>query len=192
MDQNTLRNIVEAAILTSEVPVTINQIQSLFDPDEKPSANDVQQALKQLAQQCEGRAVELKQIGQGYRYQSREDYSEWLQRLSEIRPRRYSRALMETLSIIAFRQPVTRGDIESIRGVSVSTEIMRTLLTNEWIEQAGYKEVPGRPALFVTTAKFLEYFNLQSLQDLPALDLLERQAAKAAQAAKDGDSSQPL
>jgi len=189
MDQQTLRNIVEAAVLTSEVPVTINQIQSLFAQDEKPSVRDIRQALEQLSDQCEGRAVELKQIGQGYRYQSREAYSAWLQKLSEIRPRRYSRALMETLSIIAFRQPVTRGDIESVRGVSVSTEIMRTLLTNEWIEQAGYKEVPGRPALFVTTAKFLEYFNLQSLQDLPALDLLERQAAKAA---KEGESSKSL
>ena len=185
MDRDTLRNIVEAAVLTSEVPVTVSQIESLFSEPDKPSVSEIKQAIEELDRQCENRGIELKKIGKGYRYQSREAYSAWLQKLSEIRPRRYSRALMETLSIIAFRQPVTRGDIENIRGVSVSTEIMRTLLTNEWIEQAGYKQVPGRPALFRTTPKFLEYFNLESLKELPALDLLERQAAQAAKSASE-------
>ncbi|MDE0308239.1 MAG: SMC-Scp complex subunit ScpB [Acidiferrobacterales bacterium] len=177
MDHQELKRIVEAAILTSDVPVTVEQLSSLFDEQDGATILDVERALLDIERDCENRGVELKRIGGGYRYQSREKYAEWLRRLSEIRPRRYSRALMETLSIIAFRQPVTRGDIESIRGVSVSTEIMRTLLTNEWIEQAGDKQVPGRPALFKTTLKFLEYFNLESLDDLPALDLLEKQAS---------------
>ncbi len=170
-----LRKIVEAAVLTSDVPVSVEQLASLFTDDDKVQVLDIERALLDMERECDARGVELKKISNGYRYQSRDEYAIWLQRLSEIRPRRYSRALMETLSIIAFRQPVTRGDIENIRGVSVSTEIMRTLLTSEWIEQAGYKQVPGRPALFKTTPKFLEYFNLESLDDLPALDLLERQ-----------------
>lgn len=177
MDFQELKKIIEAAVLTSEVPVSLEQLSSLFNEKDNAQILDVERALLDLERDCEHRGVELKKIGGGYRYQSREEYAEWLRRLSEIRPRRYSRALMETLSIIAFRQPVTRGDIENIRGVSVSTEIMRTLLTNEWIEQAGYKQVPGRPALFKTTPRFLEYFNLESLDELPALDLLERQAS---------------
>ena len=173
-----LKNIVEAAVLTSEIPVSVEQIRSLFSDEDKPDTLDVERVLLEMERDCDNRGVMLKRIDNGYRYQSREEFAPWLRKLSEIRPRRYSRALMETLSIIAFRQPVTRGDIENIRGVSVSTEIMRTLLTNEWIEQAGYKQVPGRPALFRTTRKFLEYFNLESLDELPALDLLERQAAR--------------
>ena len=184
MEYLEIKKIVEAAVLTSEVPVSVEQIRSLFNEDDRPQILDIERALLDLERECEDRGVELKKISNGYRYQSREEYSDWLRRLSEIRPRRYSRALMETLSIIAFRQPVTRGDIENIRGVSVSTEIMRTLLTNEWIEQAGYKQVPGRPALFKTTDRFLEYFNLESLEELPALDLLERQASANIQAAE--------
>ena len=174
MDIQQLKKIIEAAVLTSEVPVSVEQLKSLFDENDKAQILDIERALLEMERDCDNRGVELRKIGGGYRYQSREELADLLRRLSEIRPRRYSRALMETLSIIAFRQPVTRGDIENIRGVSVSTEIMRTLLTNEWIEQAGYKQVPGRPALFKTTQKFLEYFNLESLDDLPALDLLER------------------
>lgn len=177
MEFQELKKIIEAAVLTSEVPVSVEQLHSLFREEDKPQILDIERALLDMERECENRGVELKKISNGYRYQSREEYASWLRRLSEIRPRRYSRALMETLSIIAFRQPVTRGDIENIRGVSVSTEIMRTLLTNEWVEQAGYKQVPGRPALFRTTQTFLEYFNLGSLHDLPALDLLERQAS---------------
>ena len=184
MEYDEVKKIVEAAVLTSEVPVSIEQLHSLFDEEDKPQLLDIERVLLDLERECQGRGVDLKKTGGGYRYQSKEKYAGWLRRLSEIRPRRYSRALLETLSIIAFRQPVTRGDIESIRGVSVSTEIMRTLLTNEWIEQAGYKQVPGRPALFRTTRKFLEYFNLESLDDLPSLDLLERQAAVAGQSAQ--------
>ena len=176
MEFKQLKNITEAAILTSEVPISIDQIVSLFEDEDRPSELEVKRVLLEIQRDCDHRGIELQKIGNRYRFQSRPEFAVWLRRLFEVRPRRYSRALMETLSIIAFRQPVTRGDIENIRGVSVSTEIMRTLLNNEWIEQAGHKEVPGRPALFRTTDVFLEYFNLESLDDLPALDLLEKQA----------------
>ncbi len=185
-----LKNITEAAILTAEVPVSVAQIRSLFPIDEAPERAQINRAIQEIQQDCETRGIELKKIGDGYRFQSRPKYAAWLLKLSELRPRRYSRALMETLSIIAFRQPVTRGDIENIRGVSVSTEIMRTLLSNEWIEQAGHKQVPGRPALFRTTRGFLEYFNLESLDDLPALDLLERQASDAAEVSESAPSQE--
>ena len=183
-----LKNIIEAAILTSEVPISVKQVASLFAEDERPSTQEIERVLLEIQRDCDQRGIELKQVGDGFRFQSRPEYAKWLCKLSEIRPRRYSRALMETLSIIAFRQPVTRGDIENIRGVSVSTEIMRTLLSNEWIEQAGHKQVPGRPALFRTTSRFLEYFDMQSLDDLPALDLLERQASEESETVEDPDA----
>lgn len=185
-----LKNIVEAAILTSEVPVSAKQIASLFPVDDAPSVLEIERVIFDIQRDCDNRGIELKKIGDSYRFQSRPQYSDWLLKLSEIRPRRYSRALMETLSVIAFRQPVTRGDIENIRGVSVSTEIMRTLLSNEWIEQAGHKQVPGRPALFRTTKGFLEYFNLESLDELPALDLLERQATAESETVETSDENE--
>lgn len=184
-----LKNIVEAAILTSEVPVSAKQIASLFPVDDAPKVLEIERVIFDIQRDCDNRGIELKKIGDSYRFQSRPEYSDWLLKLSEIRPRRYSRALMETLSVIAFRQPVTRGDIENIRGVSVSTEIMRTLLSNEWIEQAGHKQVPGRPALFRTTKGFLEYFNLESLDELPALDLLERQATAESETVETSDEN---
>ena len=184
-----LKNIVEAAILTSEVPVSAKQIASLFPIDDSPSVLEIEQVIFDIQRDCDNRGIEVKKIGDSYRFQSRPQYADWLLKLSEIRPRRYSRALMETLSVIAFRQPVTRGDIENIRGVSVSTEIMRTLLSNEWIEQAGHKQVPGRPALFRTTKGFLEYFNLESLDELPALDLLERQATAESETVETSDEN---
>lgn len=185
-----LKNIAEAAILTSEVPVSAKQIASLFPVDDSPSVLEIERVIFDIQRDCDNRGIELKKIGDSYRFQSRQEYSDWLLKLSEIRPRRYSRALMETLSVIAFRQPVTRGDIENIRGVSVSTEIMRTLLSNEWIEQAGHKQVPGRPALFRTTKGFLEYFNLESLDELPALDLLERQASAESETVETSDENE--
>lgn len=187
IDRQELKNIVEAAILTSEVPISAKQIASLFPLDDSPAIAEIERIVLEIQEDCGNRGIELRKIGDSYRFQSRPEYSEWILKLSEIRPRRYSRALMEILSVIAFRQPVTRGDIENIRGVSVSTEIMRTLLDNEWIEQAGYKQVPGRPALFRTTKGFLEYFNLESLDDLPALDLLERQATQESETVEPSD-----
>ena len=174
VDKAQLKNIIEVVVLTSETAVSIEQIRSLFSDEERPDVRVVERALLELERDCDHRGVELKKVANRYRYQSRQEYSHWLQKLYEIRPRRYSRALMETLSIIVYQQPVTRGEIENIRGVSVSTEIMRTLISNEWVQQAGHKQVPGRPALFRTTNKFLEDFNLESLDDLPAIELPDK------------------
>lgn len=165
-----LKNVLEAAILTSELPVSVAQLSSLFSEDEHPGVAEIERALLELQRSCDNRGVELQRVGMGYRFQSRQRYAPWLMQLFETKPRRYSKALMETLSIIAYRQPVTRGDIESIRGVSVSSEIIKTLIGNDWIYVTGHKQVPGRPALYGTTVAFLECFNLDSLADLPALD----------------------
>ncbi len=180
LESKELKNILEAGILSSELPVTLEQMNSMFEQHEHPGMRAIEQALEELKDDYATRGIQLKEIDKGYRFHSREQYAVWLQRLFAVRPRRYSRALMETLSIIAFRQPVTRGDIENIRGVTVSTELIRTLLDNDWIRKAGHKQVPGRPALYGTTSTFLEYFGLESLADLPALEdeasLLEQQS----------------
>ena len=164
-----LKNILEAAILVAGQPLTIDKLSSLFPESSRPERDEIKAALEQLSQDYAGRGIELKQVGKSYRIQSKEKYSEWLQRLSEERPQRYSRALMETLAVIAYRQPVTRGDIEEIRGVSVSTDIIRTLTEREWVRQVGQRDVPGKPALYGTTKTFLEYFNLKGLEELPTL-----------------------
>jgi segregation and condensation protein B len=164
-----LKNIVEAALLVAGQPLTIDKLLSLFPEDSRPTRDDVRAALKHIENECEGRGIELRQIDQGFRFQSKDRYAEWLARLYEERPVRYSRALLETLAIIAYRQPVTRGEIEDIRGVAVSSEIIKTLLGREWIRQVGTRDVPGRPALYGTTRGFLEHFNLKSLDELPPL-----------------------
>lgn len=170
-----LKNIVEAALLASESPLSVSALASLFPEDAKPSADQLKEVFEQLDRDYEGRGVELRRVGKGYRFQSREKYSPWLRKLSEGRPPRYSRAFLETLAIIAYRQPVTRGDIEEIRGVTVSSDIMRQLLDRDWVKEVGHRDVPGRPALLGTTQQFLEYFNLEALSDLPPL--LERREA---------------
>lgn len=164
-----LTNIIEAAILAADEPLTVARIMALFPDDAVPAREEVEKALQLLGVACEGRGIELKRIGKGYRFQSREKYSPWLRKLHEARPPRYSRALMETLAIIAYRQPVTRGDIEEIRGVGVSSEIMRVLLNRGWVKEVGHRDVPGHPALLGTTREFLEYFNLRGLSELPPL-----------------------
>lgn len=164
-----LQNIIEAAFLASDEPVGIRRLMSMFPEDAQPTKVDVQNAILSLQERCETRGVELKRIGKGWRYQSKEKYSTWLRKLNAQKPPRYSRALLETLAIIAYRQPVTRGDIEEIRGVSVSSDTVRTLEERDWVKQVGHRDVPGRPALFGTTQGFLEYFNLQSLRELPEL-----------------------
>lgn len=164
-----LKNIVEAALLVAGQPLTVDKLLSLFSEDSRPSRDDVLAALKQIENECEHRGIELKQIDKGYRFQTREKYADWIARLSEERPVRYSRALLETLAIIAYRQPVTRGEIEDIRGVAVSSEIVKTLLGREWVRQVGTRDVPGRPALYGTTRGFLEHFNLKNLEELPPL-----------------------
>ncbi len=164
-----LKNIVEAALLIAGQPLTIDKLVTLFPEDSRPTRDQVRAALKQLQEEGAGHGVELKQIEHAWRYQTRPQYADWVARLWEERPVRYSRALLETLAIIAYRQPVTRGEIEEIRGVSVGTEIIKTLLLREWIKQVGHRDVPGHPALFATTPGFLEHFNLQSLDELPPL-----------------------
>jgi segregation and condensation protein B len=167
-DVNTKR-IVEAILFAANRPMTIKQIQETFPELEQPDTLTVQTALEDIARDYADRPVGLKQLASGYRFQVREGLSHWVTRLFEEKPARYSRALLETLAIIAYRQPVTRGEIEDIRGVSVSTSIIQTMLEREWIRVIGHKEVPGRPALYSTTKEFLDYFNLTSLNDLPTL-----------------------
>lgn len=164
-----LQNIIEAALYASENPLGVKQIMALFPDDAQPSKVDIQNVILSLQELCEHRGIELRRIGKGWRFQSKEKYSPWLRKLSGNKPPRYSRALLETLSIIAYRQPVTRGDIEEIRGVGVSSDTIRTLEERDWIVQIGHRDVPGRPALFGTTQGFLEYFNKASLRELPEL-----------------------
>lgn len=164
-----LKNIVEAAIMVSEDPITVDKLLSMFTDETKPERATVKDLLLELEQEYANRGFELKRIDKGYRLQTREEYSPWLARLSAGRPPRYSRAMLETLAIIAYRQPVTRGEIEEIRGVAVSTDIIRTLQERDWVRQVGVRDVPGKPALFATTRSFLEYFNLEGLGQLPSL-----------------------
>jgi segregation and condensation protein B len=164
-----IKNVIEAALLVAGQPLTIDKMLSLFPEDTRPTREEIEAVLQALEDECAGRGVELKLIDRGYRYQTREKYAPWIARLSEERPLKYSRALLETLAIIAYRQPVTRAEIEEIRGVAVSSEIMKTLLGREWIKQVGTRDVPGKPALYGSTRGFLEHFNLKSLSDLPPL-----------------------
>jgi segregation and condensation protein B len=167
--RSELRNIIEAAIMISDDPLTIDRMLSMFPNDAQPDRDVIRGVISEIEESFLGRGIELRQIGKGYRLQTREDYSPWLSLLSASRPQRYSRALLETLAIIAYRQPVTRGEIEDVRGVAVSTEIIRTLQDRDWVRQVGVRDVPGKPGLFGTTRSFLEYFNLKSLSDLPPL-----------------------
>ena len=160
MDQEEIRNVVEAALFAAEMPLSMRRLLDLFDGGDSQLHSDLDTVLA---------SIELVQVAEGYRFQTREQYAPWLRRMHGTRSPRYSKALLETLAIIAYRQPVTRGDIEEVRGVSVTTDIMRTLLEREWVSQKGVREVPGRPALYVTTSKFLEYFGLMRLADLPVL-----------------------
>lgn len=169
---NELKNILEAALLVAGKPLSLKRMAALFPKDSVPTNDALRLAIAELEADYADRGIELKQVGKGYRFQSREKYSEWVSRLSEERPARYSRALLETLAIIAYRQPVTRGDIEDIRGVTVSTDTIRTMLEREWVREVGHRDVPGKPALFGTAPGFLEHFNLTSLSDLPPLSEL--------------------
>lgn len=171
-----LEDIIEAALFASPHPLSPEELCDLFDEFERPPREAVLAVLEDLARAYEGRSVELRQVATGYRFQIRAALSPWVSRLFEEKPVRYSRALFETLAIIAYRQPVTRGEIEDIRGVAVSSTTVRTLLERDWIHVVGYREVPGRPALYATTKEFLNYFNLQSLDQLPALPSLPEAA----------------
>jgi segregation and condensation protein B len=168
-----LQQILEAALLSAGGPLGLERLQDLFLDHERPDPGEIRAALELLAQDYEGRGMALVEVASGWRIQARQDYAVWVSRLFEERPARYSRALLETLAIIAYRQPVTRGEIEDIRGVSVGTQIVRTLQEREWIRVVGHRDVPGRPALYATTRQFLDYFGLQSLDDLPSLQELK-------------------
>ncbi|MGI9211311.1 MAG: SMC-Scp complex subunit ScpB [Methylococcaceae bacterium] len=169
MTEPRLPDILEAALFAAGRPLKRDDFQALFPETERPDTPQLEQALAELALRYADRPCELREVASGYRLQVRECYSPWLSHLFEERPGRYSRALMETLAIIAYRQPVTRGEIEDIRGVAVSTQTVRTLQERAWIRIVGHKEVPGRPALLATTPQFLDHFNLKSLTDLPPL-----------------------
>jgi segregation and condensation protein B len=164
-----LKNIIEAAIMVSQEPITVERILGMFTEATQPERATVKDLLLELEQDYAKRGFELRRIDKGYRLQTREEYSPWLARLTTSRQPRYSRAMLETLAIIAYRQPVTRGEIEEIRGVAVSTDIIRTLQEREWVRQVGVRDVPGKPALFGTTKSFLEYFSLEGLSQLPTL-----------------------
>lgn len=169
IDETLLRQIIEGLLMASGKPLSVVALAELFVEAERPSNDQIREALAQIAVDCEGRGFELKEVASGFRFQVRQHLSPWIARLSEEKPQRYTRALLETLGLIAYRQPITRGDIEEIRGVAVSSTIIRTLLDREWIRVVGHRDVPGRPAMFATTRHFLDYFNLKSLQQLPPL-----------------------
>ena len=167
------KQIVEAILFAAKQPMTCKQIQQVFPEIDKPDLNDIQQAIVLITEDYQTRPIELKQVASGYRFQVRAEFSDWVAALFAEKPPKYSRALLETLAIIAYHQPVTRGDIEDIRGVSVSSSIIQTLLEREWVRVVGHKEVPGRPALLGTTKQFLDYFNLTTLNELPTLQRFE-------------------
>ena len=172
MNLQQLKNIVEATLLTAGRPLSIDQLLTLFTTDEMPTRDDIRTVLTDLGEEFTGRGVELKQVSSGFRIQVRHELAPWISRLWDERPMKYSRALLETLALIAYRQPTTRAEIEDIRGVSVSSNIIKTLMEREWIRIVGHREVPGRPALYGTTRKMLDYFNLKSLEELPPLSEL--------------------
>lgn len=168
-EKQQLKKIIEAALMASGQTLSIDQIMVLFLDDQQPTRDEVKEALKEIADECESRGIELKQVSSGYRFQARQEFAPWISRLWEEKPPRYSRALLETLVLIAYRQPITRGEIEDVRGVTVSSQIIKTLLEREWVKVVGHRDVPGKPALYATTKDFLDYFNLKSLEDLPTL-----------------------
>src|SRR5690554_2566047 len=169
MDIDYLKRIVEGALLAAASPLSLNQLNSLFPPDEQPGHGPLREALAALDTELNGRAIELKEVGSGYRLQVRTSLIPFISQLWTEKPPRYSRALLETLAIIAYRQPITRGEIEQIRGVAVSSNILRTLQEREWVKVIGHRDVPGRPELLGTTRAFLDYFDLKSLDELPTL-----------------------
>ena len=172
LDASHIRCVLEAALFAADDALTLDRLFKLFVPGELAEEGgraQVREALTELATACEGRGFELKKVASGYRMQVRQPFSPWVSRLWEEKPPRYTRALLETMALIAYKQPATRGDIEEVRGVTVSSNIMRTLLERGWIREVGQRDVPGRPSMYGTTKEFLDYFNLSSLDELPGL-----------------------
>ncbi len=168
-DHEKLKYIVEAALLAAGGPLSLDALMDLFPEEERPDKRILRAVITELESDYQGRGIEVMEVGGGFRVNVREAYSPWVSRLWEERPPRYSRALMETLALIAYRQPITRGEIEEIRGVSVSSSIVKTLMEREWVRVVGHRDVPGKPSLFATTREFLNYFGLKGLGDLPTL-----------------------
>ena len=166
---DNLSLIIEALLFSSSRPLNEKEIMSAFDLRSPPSSREIKDALKAIEEKYSGNSIELVKVASGYRLRIRKEYSSWVAKLWEAKPQKYSRALMETLALIAYRQPITRGEIEEVRGVSVSSQIIRTLLDRSWIKVVGHRDVPGRPALFSTTKDFLDDLNLSKLSDLPEL-----------------------
>lgn len=169
MNHDRLKQIVEGALLAAGRPLSVDQLLTLFLDEEQPSREEIREAIDHLKVDCEARAVELVEVSNGFRYQVRPTLATWIARLWEEKPPRYSRAVLETLALIAYRQPITRAEIEDVRGVSVGSNIVKTLMEREWVRIVGHRDVPGKPALFGTTRQFLDYFNLKNLSDLPPL-----------------------
>ncbi len=173
LSESQIQQIIEAALLAAEGPLTVDNLFRLFsvgELSESEGRKQIRQALQSLEEACSTRGVALRKVASGYRYQTRQDLSHWVSRLWEEKPPRYTRALLETLALVAYKQPVTRGDIEQVRGVSVSQNIMRTLLERDWIQVVGQREAPGRPSMYGTTRAFLDYFNLSKLDELPPME----------------------
>ena len=167
--ENKLIQIIEAALLSASRPLSIHEIQGLFPADQTPSKEDIKETLNEIEDLCIKRGVELKRVSSGYRMQVKQSLSAYIAKLWEEKPQRYSKATLETLALIAYRQPITRGEIEQIRGVSVGTQLIRGILERGWIKIVGQRDVPGRPSLYATTKEFLDYFGLQHLRELPGL-----------------------
>ena len=171
MNDTNLKRIVEALLFSSSTPLTLDSLSLAFEEQEKPTHSMLQSVLNELIRDYDGRGIELKQTATGYLFLTRHVFSPWIARLLAEKPTQYSKALLEVLAIIAYQQPVTRADIEAIRGVAVSSSMLKTLLEREWIHIAGHRDVPGKPAVYTTTKAFLDYFNLASLKELPPLEL---------------------
>lgn len=190
-DPKDLASLLEAFLLASGKPQSLERLAELFEEAERPSSAQLKKALDVLEKSCKGRAFELKEVASGYRLQVRERFAPWVGRLWEERPQRYSRALLETLALIAYRQPITRGEIEDIRGVAVNSQIVKTLLEREWIRVVGHRDVPGRPAMFATTRQFLDHFNLKNLDELPPLAVLREMEPELRPVVDEEDAAVP-
>jgi len=169
VEPDKIKHIVEAAIFAADAPLDRDALLLLFDEQERPEKADLSRSLEQISEDYAERGIELKEVASGFRFQVRKDLGPWVSRLWQEKPPRYSRAILETLALVAYRQPITRGEIEEIRGVSVSSHIIKSLLERNWVRVVGHRDVPGRPAMFATTRQFLDYFDLKSLEDLPPL-----------------------
>jgi segregation and condensation protein B len=169
MNNEELKQIIEAVLFAADEPLNLDRLMNLFPEDSNPGRDAIKQTIAAIQDDCTHRSLELKEVGSGYRFQVKQDYAQWSAKLWEERPARYSRATLETLALIAYRQPITRGEIEEVRGVSVSSQIIKSLMERGWIKVVGHRDVPGKPALYATTREFLDYFNIKSLEELPSL-----------------------